>query len=99
MTDRERATKLLIKLADGGAEFSIGVSLELAGMLCHIAGGDGRGTYHVKAQPDRRPAPSPQRMMSNPSRPGPNLQVRTKPLVFGLGCGIVLLLWSLWRRP
>lgn len=57
--DRERARKLLVRLANEGASFSVGVSLELAGMLCHIAGGDGRGVYTIKHNPTGDQLPPP----------------------------------------
>lgn len=51
-SDRERAKELLVKLADEGAQFTPWVALELARMLLHIAGGDGRGVYTVYWDPE-----------------------------------------------
>jgi hypothetical protein len=50
-SDRKRATELLGKLANEGADFTPGVAIELASMLCHIAGGDGRGTFAIVHDP------------------------------------------------
>ena len=49
---RQRAKQLLIKLADEGAGFTPEIAIELAKMLCHIAGGDGRGVYRVEHDPE-----------------------------------------------
>jgi hypothetical protein len=50
-SDRGRATSLLVMLADeqkrDGVAFTPSVALELARMLCHIAGRDGRGVYTI----------------------------------------------------
>lgn len=53
--DRGRAKALLVMLADeqkrDGVAFTPGVALELAAMLLHIAGGDGRGTFTILHDP------------------------------------------------
>ena len=43
----------------GGSRVSPGVALELARMLCHIAGGDGRGVFHVVHDPGLGPDQPP----------------------------------------
>jgi hypothetical protein len=49
-----------------------GVAIELAGMLAHIAGGDGRGVYTIAWDPvgDRLEAFAPHGGWYKPSRPG-----------------------------
>jgi hypothetical protein len=58
-SDKQRARDLLVKLANEGANFTPGVAIELAAMLCHIAGGDGRGLYRIEHEPDPRPQHRP----------------------------------------
>ena len=55
------AKDLLVMLANAGAAFTPAKALELAGMLCHIAGGDGRGVYTIRHNPtgDQIPPPWP----------------------------------------
>ena len=50
--DKERAKALLVKLANEGAQFTPGVAIELAAMLAHIAGGDGRGVFRIVWDPE-----------------------------------------------
>jgi hypothetical protein len=50
-SDRKRAHQLLVRLADEGEGFTPAIAIELAGMLCHIAGGDGRGVYRIEHDP------------------------------------------------
>jgi hypothetical protein len=54
-SDRKLATGLLIAcanaLGEAGARFTPEIALELAAMLCHVAGGDGRGVYRIEHDP------------------------------------------------
>ncbi|HWY91080.1 MAG TPA: hypothetical protein VNY31_10450 [Solirubrobacteraceae bacterium] len=59
-SDRETAAALLKEMTlremrleqrTGASRVSPGVALELARMLCHIAGGDGRGMFEVVHRP------------------------------------------------
>jgi len=51
-SDRQKAKALLVKLANEGAGFTPAIAIELAAMLCHIAGGDGRGVYRIEHDPE-----------------------------------------------
>ena len=44
---RKRASRMLVTLVNEHGNMTLQLAIELARMLCHIAGGDGRGTYEV----------------------------------------------------
>jgi hypothetical protein len=46
------AHRLLVLLVNSDEVITPQTALELAGMLCHIAGGDGRGVYSIEHDPE-----------------------------------------------
>lgn len=55
------AKRILIDIVERHGNMTPALALELAGMLTHIAGGDGRGVYAIKHNPtgDQIPPPWP----------------------------------------
>ena len=49
-SDRMEARKMLVMLANTG-RITTSTALELAAMLCDLAGGDGRGVYSIVHDP------------------------------------------------